>query len=65
MSGIGGSLLGKLGLGWFESGDLLGSSGIEGNPDGGVGAGIDDLLNNDAGDHYLINDAGDVLKIND
>lgn len=31
----------------------------------GPGAGVDNLLSNDAGDNYLMNDAGDVLLIND
>ncbi len=32
--------------------------------DAGGGSPFDDLLSNDAGDHYLINDGGDFLLIN-
>ena len=63
MSGLGGSLLGLLGLGSWDGGDLLstGRAGLEGNPDGKPSSAADNLSVNDAGDNRLVNDSGDVL----
>lgn len=68
MGKLGGSILGHDGLSALqkEPGLAIGE-GLEGDSDGGgTGAGVDDLLINDGGDHLLINDTDtSVRKIND